>query len=218
MVKTDLKSEVELQENDPGPPSNPLLLPIFDFQVLSLLAAGSIFACLARLGLTALFTAPVQAEQVFPLVWVQGTGCFLYGLIVRKQKQFEAFWPALYVALRVGFAGGIATFATWQLQSFQAFSNFQGVDQPGIKYATTGLSQLFTTVCTTFFSLHFGRHVGDHLGDFRHRIKPIKPLLANLISVAAMGCWLAALLIFLLTSDYYSRGRNEILKLYMKDI
>lgn len=57
-------SEEELKEQDPGPPSNPLLLSGLDFHVLSLLTVGSIFGCLARLGLTALFSAPNQSTRM----------------------------------------------------------------------------------------------------------------------------------------------------------
>jgi CrcB protein len=109
-----------------GPPSNPQLLSALDVHALNLLTFGALFACLVRLGLTALFNAP--SNNVFPLVWVQGTGCFLFGLFVHRRRETDRFWPALHVALRVGFAGGVATFASWQLQSFLAFANYDGTD------------------------------------------------------------------------------------------
>lgn len=106
--------------------------------------------------------------------------------------------------------GGIATFASWQLQSFRVFSNFEGVDQSWVKNATNGLSQVFATLCTTFFSLHFGRHIGSHFPDFRSRITRIQPRTASALSFLALLSWLAALLILCLTSETSFRSGRRI--------
>jgi len=84
----------------PGPPSNPSLLPWYHISTLSLLALGSFFGTLIRMGLTALFDNPGSA--VFPVAWVQGTGGFLFGFFVHRRKEIERVWPAAYVGLRVG--------------------------------------------------------------------------------------------------------------------
>ena len=73
-----------------------------------------------------------------------------------------------------------------------------------------GLSHLFVTITSTWFSLHFGRHIGDHLPDIRRKVKPLPSLYRNLFCVFALLCWLAALLIFLLTSELTFRSGRRI--------
>lgn len=49
----------------------------FSYHVLTLMAPFAMFGLLARLGLQALTN--FDGEAVFPLAWVQGAGCFLWG-------------------------------------------------------------------------------------------------------------------------------------------
>src|ERR1700733_9348276 len=66
------------------PPGKDENLPVskiyhpLSFPVLALLMPASIFGVLARLGLQALVT--YDGQSVFPLAYVQATGCFIMGL------------------------------------------------------------------------------------------------------------------------------------------
>jgi CrcB protein len=54
--------------------------------VLALLMPASIFGVLARLGLQALAT--YNGESIFPLAYVQATGCFIMGVGLRMKVPF----------------------------------------------------------------------------------------------------------------------------------
>lgn len=239
--RKDTREHSEDKSPPSGPPSNPSNLPWYHFETLSLLAFFSLFGVLARLGLTALFDHP--GATVFPVAWVQGTGCFLFGLIVHRRRQIERIWPALYVGLRVGescrclrsfaegsqavsltlfffddgspsswytmtgFAGGIATFATWQLNSFVGFSNLEGTSDNWLSCACDGLSYIWITVTVVFFSINFGRHLSGHLP--RLRLGPLPQTYRYIFSVIGLLGWLVALLIFILRDNTYWRvGRR----------
>lgn len=58
----------------------------FSVHVLALLMPASILGALARLGLEAL--AAYDGQSVFPLAYVQATGCFIMGLGVGMKAPF----------------------------------------------------------------------------------------------------------------------------------
>jgi fluoride ion exporter CrcB/FEX len=60
---------------------NPVSLP-----VLALLMPASIFGVLARLGLQAL--VKYDGQSIFPLAYVQATGCFIMGLALAIKEPF----------------------------------------------------------------------------------------------------------------------------------
>lgn len=66
------------------PPSDEQALPSskiyhpFSLAVIALLMPASVFGVLARLGLEALVT--YDGQSIFPLAYVQATGCFIMGL------------------------------------------------------------------------------------------------------------------------------------------
>lgn len=63
-------------------------------------ALVSRFGCLARIGITALFTGSQQSA--FPVLWSQALGGFVFGLITHRREDIIRHSPELYVALRVG--------------------------------------------------------------------------------------------------------------------
>ncbi|KAF8341444.1 uncharacterized protein EI90DRAFT_3143730 [Cantharellus anzutake] len=78
------------------------------------------FGTLARLGLDALTS--YEGQSVFPLAWVQATGCLVMG----------SHSPPLYTAMLersplLGFCGSLTTFSSWNLDMFLAFSNASGL-------------------------------------------------------------------------------------------
>jgi len=61
--------------------------------VLALLMPASIFGVLARLGLQALTT--YNGESIFPLAYVQATGCFIMGVGLRMKVPFGNLYVCL---------------------------------------------------------------------------------------------------------------------------
>jgi len=60
----------------PGPACNPSELALYDFHTLAQLAGATLFGCLARIGIVALFTGSNQSA--FPVIWAQALGCWLF--------------------------------------------------------------------------------------------------------------------------------------------
>ena len=58
----------------------------YSVHVLALLMPASIFGVLARLGLQALVT--YDGESIFPLAYVQATGCFIMGIALGMKAPF----------------------------------------------------------------------------------------------------------------------------------
>lgn len=58
----------------------------YSIHVLALLMPASIFGVLARLGLQALVT--YDGQSIFPLAYVQATGCFIMGLALGMKTSF----------------------------------------------------------------------------------------------------------------------------------
>lgn len=59
--------------------------PPLSFSVITSLVPGSLFGVLARLGLLAITT--YDGESIFPLAWVQATGCFVMGFALGMREQ-----------------------------------------------------------------------------------------------------------------------------------
>lgn len=74
------------------PPSDEETLPSpkiyhpFSPPVIALLMSASVFGVLARLGLLALVT--YDGQSIFPLAYVQATGCFIMGLGLGMKEPF----------------------------------------------------------------------------------------------------------------------------------
>lgn len=109
------------------PPSEVEALPLvkiyhpLSIHVLALLMPASIFGVLARLGLQALTT--YNGESIFPLAYVQATGCFIMGVGLRLKVPFGNFYGPLYTALTTGFCGSLTTFSGWQVDIFDSWVN-----------------------------------------------------------------------------------------------
>lgn len=58
----------------------------YSIHVLALLMPASIFGVLARLGIQALVT--YDGQSIFPLAYVQATGCFIMGIALGMKTSF----------------------------------------------------------------------------------------------------------------------------------
>jgi fluoride ion exporter CrcB/FEX len=106
--------------------------------VLALLMPASIFGVLARLGLQALAT--YNGESIFPLAYVQATGCFIMGVGLRMKVPFGNFYGPLYTAMTTGFCGSLTTFSGWQVDVFDSWVNSGQFYRGGLRDVSRPLS------------------------------------------------------------------------------
>ncbi|KAH7914182.1 CrcB-like protein-domain-containing protein [Hygrophoropsis aurantiaca] len=125
--------------------------------VLALLMPASIFGVLARLGLQALVT--YDGESVFPLAYIQATGCFIMGVALRSKEPFGRFYGPLYTALTTGFCGSLTTFSGWQVDVFDSWVNTGQFHRNGLRDVIDGLTKTWVTLVLSLSSLWFGTHV-----------------------------------------------------------
>lgn len=86
-------------EKKPTPPLTPP--PLYDPKTLCWIAVFSWIGCVVRLGLSTLFN--YDGEGVFPLIWSQGLGCFIMGVLVIRKMEVERLGGAgLYIGLGTG--------------------------------------------------------------------------------------------------------------------
>lgn len=125
--------------------------------VIALLMPASIFGVLARLGLQALTT--YDGESIFPLAYVQATGCFIMGIGLRMKGPFGNFYGPLYTAFTTGFCGSLTTFSGWQVDVFDSWVNSGQFHRGGLRDFMDGLTQTWVTLVLSLASLKFGVYV-----------------------------------------------------------
>ncbi|KAH7920169.1 hypothetical protein BV22DRAFT_1021730 [Leucogyrophana mollusca] len=130
----------------------------YSIHVLALLMPASIFGVLARLGLQALVT--YNGESVFPLAYIQATGCFIMGIGLSMKGPFGRFYGPLYTAMTTGFCGSLTTFSGWQVDVFDSWVNTGQFNRNGLRDAIDGVTKTWVTLVLSLSSLLFGVHIG----------------------------------------------------------
>ncbi|KAG0709703.1 CrcB-like protein-domain-containing protein [Suillus ampliporus] len=125
--------------------------------VLALLMPASIFGVLARLGLQALVT--YNGQSIFPLAYVQATGCFIMGIGLKMKVPFGNFYGPLYTAMTTGFCGSLTTFSGWQVDVFDSWVNSGQFNRGGLRDFVDGLTKTWVTLVLSLASLKFGIYV-----------------------------------------------------------
>ncbi|CED84298.1 Putative fluoride ion transporter CrcB [Phaffia rhodozyma] len=205
------------QAKPPSQPSPPL--GFFDVNTLSFFIIFSLFGTLARLGLNALFS--YDGQSVFPLLWAQGVGCFIMGLILGRKEEIEKWGGReLYVGLGTGLCGSITTFSSWMLQTFSAFSNQSGYDRSWVHDATDGITQTIQTFAFALFSLHLGRKLSHQapLPDvlLQPRPNPGKSITSrSIVFLTALILYLAVLFTVIFTPSSFHPGRRVTFSLLL---
>ncbi|RUS21971.1 CrcB-like protein-domain-containing protein [Endogone sp. FLAS-F59071] len=129
--------------------------------IATILIPFSIFGVLVRLGVTQLDT--YTGAPVFPLSHVQLIGCVIMGFcLARKSRIMNSYLP-LYVGLTTGLCGSITTFSSWELDIFQALSNFAEDNHTTGYNILAGLTQLIVTLALSVTGLSFGDHLANAL-------------------------------------------------------
>jgi len=131
---------------------DPISLP-----VLALLMPASIFGVLARLGLQALVT--YDGRSIFPLAYVQATGCFIMGVGLGLKGSFGNFYGPLYTAVTTGLCGSLTTFSGWQLDVFNSWVNAGQYHRNGLDNLIDGITKSVFTLVLSLASVSFGAHL-----------------------------------------------------------
>ncbi|KAG1752724.1 CrcB-like protein-domain-containing protein [Suillus paluster] len=142
----------EVEELPPAKIYHPLSI-----HVLALLMPASIFGVLARLGLQALAT--YNGQSVFPLAYVQATGCFIMGIGLKMKVPFGNFYGPLYTAMTTGFCGSLTTFSGWQVDVFDSWVNTGQFHRGGLRDVVDGLTKTWVTLVLSLASLQLGIYV-----------------------------------------------------------
>jgi len=142
----------------------------FSIEVIALLMPSSVLGALARLGIHAL--AHYNGDAIFPLAWVQATGCFFMGVAFSMKGSIGDFYSPLYTAVTTGFCGSVTTFSSWQLDVFQAWDNAMNFQRGWFRTTVDGVSRLVFTMAISLSALAFGIHIGKSIQPY---IFPTKP-------------------------------------------
>ncbi|EGO01949.1 hypothetical protein SERLA73DRAFT_120601 [Serpula lacrymans var. lacrymans S7.3] len=118
---------------------------------------ASIFGVLARLGLQALVT--YDGQSVFPLAYIQATGCFIMGVGLALKEPFGRFYGPLYTAMTTGFCGSLTTFSGWQVDIFDSWVNSGQFHRGSVRDVVDGITKTMVTLLLSLGSLSFGVHV-----------------------------------------------------------
>ncbi|KAG7096887.1 hypothetical protein E1B28_004293 [Marasmius oreades] len=200
----DHRSEESIASIDcvPGGQSQPLppskTYHPFSPHVLALLIPFSIFGTLARLGLQALAT--YDDQSVFPLAYVQSTGCFVMGFFLRLKGPMGDFYAPLYTAITTGFCGSLTTFSGWQLDVFNSWINAGGGDRGGFQDFIDGLTKTVFTLSLSLGSMSFG----SYLSKFIEPTIP-RPKLSQPPRTARISLTILSILAYIATLPIYFR-------------
>ncbi|KIK94694.1 hypothetical protein PAXRUDRAFT_142344 [Paxillus rubicundulus Ve08.2h10] len=118
---------------------------------------ASIFGVLLRLGLQALVT--YSSQSIFPLAYIQATGCFIMGIALGMKASFGTFYGPLYTAVATGFCGSLTTFSGWQVDIFNSWVNTGRFHRTPLQSFIDGFTKTWVTLVLSLASLLFGSHI-----------------------------------------------------------
>ena len=169
-----------------------------DVATAALVAFGSLWGLLARLGLTGLNT--YDGKSIAPLVWAQAVGCVVMGYISHDESKavLQRWYAPLHAMIGTGFAASCTTFSTWMLDVFQAYSNFPSYDRHGLHNVMDALTQTGATVGMSIVAFWAGhalvgvvslKELGRHV-----RLSGTGPVVDLAAMVLGLAFWIGAAL------------------------
>ncbi|KAG2056363.1 hypothetical protein BDR06DRAFT_952845 [Suillus hirtellus] len=179
----------EVEELPPAKIYHPLSI-----HVLALLMPASMFGVLARLGLQALTT--YDGQSIFPLAYVQATGCFIMGVGLRMKVPFGNFYGPLYTALTTGFCGSLTTFSGWQVNIFDSWVNSGQFFRGGLRDFMDGFTQTWVTLVLSLASLKFGVCVCGAVQPYFSAPPPPRKNLRYTLTILAILTYAATLPVY----------------------
>ncbi|KAH7887685.1 CrcB-like protein-domain-containing protein [Phlebopus sp. FC_14] len=172
----------------------------FSIHVLALLMPASIFGVLARLGLQALAT--YDGQSIFPLAYVQATGCFIMGLGLGLKSSF-------------GFCGSLTTFSGWQIDVFDSWVNTGNFHRDGLRNFVDGLTKTWVTLVLSLTALCFGVHVCGLVAPYTSALDPPGRNTRYTLTVLSVLAYAAAFpAYFRLPADYRHQATAALLFSY----
>ncbi|KAJ7754250.1 CrcB-like protein-domain-containing protein [Mycena maculata] len=161
----------------------------------------SVLGVLARLGLTALAT--YSGDSIFPLAYVQTTGCLIMGFCLALKEPLSRYYPPAYTALTTGFCGSLTTFSGWQLDIFKSWLNSSDAHRSALSDVMDGLGKSVFTISLSLASLFFGMHLADQVSPYFHAAPPPGKFLRRTVSVLAVCIYAATIPAYLLLPRNY---------------
>ncbi|KAJ7507884.1 CrcB-like protein-domain-containing protein [Mycena galericulata] len=161
----------------------------------------SVLGVLARLGLTALAT--YNGQSIFPLAYVQATGCLIMGFCLALKEPFSRYYPPAYTALTTGFCGSLTTFSGWQLDIFKSWLNTNDVQRSALSSVMDGLCKSVFTISLSLASLFFGMHIANQVSIYFDAPPPPGKTLRRAASVLAVCIYAATIPAYLLLPRDY---------------
>ncbi|KAF9247280.1 CrcB-like protein-domain-containing protein [Melanogaster broomeanus] len=131
---------------------------------------ASIFGVLSRLGLQALVT--YSGQSIFPLAYIQATGCFIMGIGLGTKAPFGRFYGPLYTAVTTGFCGSLTTFSGWQVDVFDSWVNTGQFHRAGLQNFIDGLTKTWVTLVLSLASLTFGVYISGLIVPYFPALRP----------------------------------------------
>ncbi|KAF7355371.1 hypothetical protein MSAN_01453700 [Mycena sanguinolenta] len=182
----------------------------FSFHVLALLMPFSILGVLARLGLTALTT--YSGESIFPLAYIQATGCLIMGFCLALKEPITRYYPPAYTALTTGFCGSLTTFSGWQLDIFKSWINANNAPRSPLHNAVDGVCKSVFTLSLSLASLFYGMHLAGLISPYFHAAPPPGRVLRAAAVVLAVCTYAATIpAYYLLPRDYRHQATAALL-------
>ncbi|KAF7337696.1 MFS general substrate transporter [Mycena sanguinolenta] len=195
---------VETRPKEPKP-YHPLSV-----HIIGPLMAFSAFGLLARLGLSALAT--YNGQSIFPLAYVQATGCLIMGFCLALKEPFNRWYPPAYVALTTGFCGSMTTFSDWQLDIFESWLNANNAPWSALYNVLDGTCKAVFTISLSLASLFFGMHIANLVTPFFRAAPPPGKFFRMAVTILSV-CTYAAVFpaYFLLPRDYRHQATAALL-------
>ncbi|KZT36852.1 hypothetical protein SISSUDRAFT_988521 [Sistotremastrum suecicum HHB10207 ss-3] len=157
---------------------------------------ASVLGTLTRLGILALCN--YDGNDIFPLAWVQATGCFVMGFAVTLKDPLGDFYGPLYTAITTGFCGSVTTFSSWQIDVFSAWANTGHFHRAWIRDVVDGLGRSVFTIAISLSSVALGSHLARVLFPNMPRWRPPPPFIRHFLVVFSV-------VIYALTIPFFVR-------------
>ena len=134
---------------------------------VGLIAFGSIWGTLARMGLKALNT--YDGQSIEPVIWAQAFACLVMGWAYQKRnhKAIQAWYAPISTMLVTGFCGSCTTYSVWMFRVFQGFSNELHFQRHGLHNVMDALTQTGATIGLGLVSYWGGTQVAHLIPAYR---------------------------------------------------
>ncbi|EJD01122.1 uncharacterized protein FOMMEDRAFT_158255 [Fomitiporia mediterranea MF3/22] len=189
--------EAEVAEGaatSPDQSEKPKVYPPLAYPVITSLIPGSIFGVLARLGILAI--TGYDQHSIFPLAWVQGTGCLIMGFALGLRDQIGAYYGPLYTAIATGFCGSLTTFSSWQLDVFLSWANSGHARRDWFRDVIDGFTKTVFTLAISLSALTLGIHLSRPIQKRFPRVKQASVAMRYVFRIVSVLMYIATIPVY----------------------